>query len=94
MRTKEELAKALSARRATDMLLESTWSDLVSAIGSVSSKNKDELVSLIIKKQSKKLAVFLYKLLENNAKDRAKTRVEGILADDNISISELDELIK
>ena len=94
MRTKEELANALIARKSGSMLSNSAWGDLVSAISAIPAEKRKELVRMIINKQSKQLSVFLYKLLENNARDRARTYIDSVLADDNISIAELDELIK
>lgn len=93
MRTKEEISVILSKRKLPEMVSNSTWADLVSSISSLSQAEKDSLVQLIISGSSKKVGDRLKRALHENAKERAVASVDILLADDNLSLTELDSLI-
>lgn len=93
MRTKEEMAVILSKRLVSQKLSESTWSDLVLAISGSTAQQKEWLVKHIAQNKHKQVGEALHKALVKNAEDRAKLDVDAMLADDTLSLAELDTLI-
>ena len=93
MRTKEEITRILANKHVSTMLQDSNWGDLVNAISSFDAQQKDNFVKLIASGQDKKVGQTLHKALLKDAQDRAKSYVGSMLADDNLSLTELDGLI-
>lgn len=92
-RTKDEMAIILTSRHTRTMFEVSTWSDLVDAIQGATPQQKDHLVQLLIDGKTNIAGKKLRDALQNNAKVRAKTYVDGILADDNLTLQELDSVL-
>lgn len=92
-RSKEELAVILTRKQTDKMFAESTWANLVSAIQAVTGNQKEKLVDMLVNGQSKKAGEALRNLLRKDAQVRAKAHVDSALADDSVSITELDDLL-
>ena len=93
VRTKDEMVNILAQRQLSDMLMNSTWSDLVSAISAYDQQQKNKLVKLIATRKSKLVGELLYQALLDDAKGRALSYVNARLADDSLSLQEIDELL-
>ena len=93
MATKEELAAQLARKRTKQVFRESLWSDLVNSIQSATPSQRDALVQMLIHGEVKKAGDTLRNRLFADAKARAAAQIDAILADDNVSLAELDDLL-
>jgi len=92
-RTKEEMAVLLASKKHSDMFKSSTWADLVRSISGATPQQRQRLVDLLVKGNTKKAGEALRNALLVDAKDRAKAFVDEALIDDSLSLEELDQLL-
>ena len=93
MRTKDEMATLLSRRLVSAKMDDSTWSDLVASIQATTPQEKDWLVKQIAQAKYREVGQALHAALLKDAEERAKTAVNTMLADDTLTLAELDTLI-
>lgn len=93
MRTKEEIAGILAKRKVSDALASSTWADLVASIQLFTPEQRNNFVRLVANGNTKTAGEKLKQALYINAQERARADVDALLADDSLTIGELDSLI-
>lgn len=93
MRTKEQLTTILAKHKKQEKYESSTWQDLVTSIGGAAQTDKDQLLTEILTKNDTQFGYLARMLLESNAEQRAYDAAEAILADDTVSLAELDTLL-
>ena len=92
-RTKEELIVILAKHKKNEFFQSSTWADLVRTIGGTTQAEKDSFMMDIILKKDTAFGYSARMLLEKDAEQRAYDAAEAILADDTVSLTELDTLL-
>ena len=92
-RTKEQIAEILTKRYTRNMMQSSAWGDLVAAVQAATPGDRDVLLNHVKNGRTKQAGIKMQRLLVENAKSRAKTQVDTMLADDSLNLTELDELI-
>ena len=93
MRTKDEMATLLSRKLVSAKMDDSSWSDLVTAIQATTAQEKTWLVKQIAQAKYREVGQALHTALLKDAESRAKTEVDTMLADDTLTLAELDTLI-
>ncbi len=93
MRTKDQIIDILSQRKVSSQMNSSTWNDLVSAIQVYDAQQKERFVKFIIEGRHNEVGRLLQDALLANAEQRAKDEVSAMLADDTLSLTEIDELV-
>ena len=92
-KTKDQIVSILTRKKTGEMLNASAWGDLVSAIQTATPAQKNEIVKQLVSGKSKLAGVTLQGLLNENAKERAKSFVNTALANNSLSLEELDDLL-
>lgn len=92
-RTKEQLAIELAAGKTEEFLKDSTWADLTNAMTSQNPGQKQKLLSTLTNGNTKQAGETLRGWLQKDAEARAKVYVDARLADDSLTITELDEVL-
>ena len=93
MRTKEQLITILANHKKKGLFDSAQWSDLVSAISGIDQTTKDEIVGHLVTGEDTQAGYVLRQLLLTDAEARAETIATDILADDTISLAELDTIL-
>jgi hypothetical protein len=92
-RTKEEIASVLAERKVHQFVKDSVWTDLTGAVQSQGAANRSKLLDLLKTGNVNEAGQLLRDWLADDAKTRAKVYVDNLLADNSLSIAELDELL-
>lgn len=92
MRTKDEMSELLSKRLVSQKLKDSNFGDLVQALQTATQSQKDQLVKKIAGNR-KDVTEILHSALLRNAQERAKADVDIMLANNTLSLDELDTLL-
>jgi hypothetical protein len=92
-RTKEQLAKELASGKTDEFIKNSGWADLTNAILSQNAGQQQKLLKTLINGNTKQSGETLRGWLAKDAEARAKAFVDQRLADDSLTIAELDEVL-
>jgi len=92
-RTREQIIEIVSKILVQRKVEESTWADLVNAVQNINSVDKTNLVRLLAESKDTGAGKILKEALYRNAESRALDEANILLADDTLSISELDRLL-
>ena len=90
MITKEEIIKALANKIVNKVIAETTWADFVASVQALTVEQKGELLSSVKSGERKELANILISALENYSELKSIERVVLMLADDSLSLSEIE----
>jgi len=93
MRTKPEIAKILIDRDASKEAGLATWSNLMSMLSGLSDEKKAYLLGSIISNNGKRVIGLLNKEMMTIAVSRSSTRINAMLADNTITIADMDSLL-
>ena len=93
MRTKDQLRDIIASRLDGRIFHAYKFSDLVSAISSATPAQKQLLVDLLVKGHTKEAGDLLEKALKSKSKTDSITQADNLLADDSLSLTELDNII-
>ena len=92
-RTKDQLAKELAAGKSTEFYKDSTWDDLQNAMASQNNGQKTKVMSMLVNGNVGQVGQTLRDWLHADAEARAKAYVDVRLADGNLDMTELDEVL-
>ena len=92
-RTKEEIADLLAERKFKIMLRTATWADLVSAVAGYPQEQKDKLVAMLVQNRTNEAGQALRRALDIEIRAQARASIDVSLADDLLTLSEIDELL-
>jgi hypothetical protein len=92
--TKEEISQRLAQRKTQEHFKNSTWADLVTAIQSYDAQQRANFVGLLTSGETRKAGVALQKILFENAKGRARTEIDTLLADDTLNLTEISSILR
>ena len=93
MRTKTELSNALAARYADKLFSKSTFAELVSAVQASTSRQKSQLVENLVNGNVEKAGDLLRNALLAEANKNAAMVIDGMLANDTLSLEEIDAIL-
>ena len=93
MRTKEELAIALSDRKSKENFKKANFGTLVSTMQSLSDEDKSKIIDMLLSGNTKRIGSMLSSAVRKKSESDAKEEVDLLLADDLLSLDEIDELI-
>lgn len=93
MRTRQEIIDIIAKILIQKKVEESTWSDLVTAVQGIKQTDRDNLVRLLGESKEAGAGKILKDALYDNAKTRAFDEANQLLADDLLSLAELDRIL-
>lgn len=93
MRTKEEIATILAAHKYRQMLNNATWSQFATALQASSPTVKDEILNFLKNEKYMEAGRRIAGVMKEEAKIRAKVWADTKLADDTLTLAELDEIL-
>lgn len=91
-RTKAEIISDLARRKEKKILQSFGWSDLVAAIQAWNGAERQAFVDMV-KSNNSAATNTIHQALMAKARADAQTLVEGYLADDQLSLTEIDDII-
>ena len=91
--TKEQLITYLTKTKTRKLLEASVWSDLTTALGGLTTEEKDDIAVRIATGAGQAVINKIQSEMETNAEALATTEVTAALADDTLSLAELDSLL-
>lgn len=92
-RTKEQMAQELAAGKTEQFLKDSTWTDLETAMAAQNQGQQTALLNQIINGNFQNVGQMLAGWLRADAEARAKVYVDARMADDVLTMTELDEVL-
>jgi len=93
MRTKEELINMFAKQNARKFLAKTAWADLVKSVQGLSQSEKVDLVNALRSGQAKRAGNIMQKALLADASERSKADVTKKLANDSLSLDEINSLL-
>ena len=91
--TKDQLITWMASRKQKKLLQSADWGDLITAIGDLSAEEKDEIAKQVATGQSVAAVQNLSRIMQTNAMQTAKTEATTALADDNLTLAEMQSLL-
>lgn len=91
--TKDQLITFLARRKAKKLVLETTWSDLVTALGDLTADEKDKIAKAIATGGGLTIVNRLQGVIKDKAIETATAAATAALTDDNLTLLELDDLL-
>jgi len=92
-RTKEELKEAIIANKRTDLFRTANWGLLISTINAFTQEEKDEIIEAIVENNFVQVGSMIATKLNDTLSTTFSTEVDTILADDTITLEELDIIL-
>lgn len=92
--TKDQIIERLATRVVHKIRPTIVWGDLVSAIASSTSAEKDAIVEAIRNKSPSVIGDIIVKIMEVDIKNKAKTNVTQALANNSLNIDELSDILE
>lgn len=93
MRTKAELKKIISDRLVGSFMKSVSIDDLIQVMQSAPQTQKDKFMNFMYSDQEVEAAKMLRKIIELKSKQAADEEASTILADDQLSLEELDKIL-
>ena len=92
-RTKEELKEAIITHKRTDLFRTANWGLLISTINAFTQEEKDEIIEAIVENNFVQVGSMIATKLNDTLSTTFSTEVDTILADDTITLEELDIIL-
>ena len=93
MRTKAELKKIISDRLVGSFMKSVSIDDLIQVMQSSQQTQKDKFMNFMYSDQEVEAAKMLRKIIELKSRQAADEEASTILADDQLSLEELDKIL-
>jgi len=93
MRTKEQLTAILAKKHSQRMLRTAKWNDLALAIKSETPAQRQQLVDCLMDGKIEKAGRRLRNLLIKDIQVKAQDKATMMMADSNLDLTEIDELL-
>ena len=90
--TKDQLIHFISNRRADKLLKSASWSDLTAAVSSLTAQQRDEIAKGVANSNYSSIEP-LRRIIVDTLRNQAQTETATALADDNLTLQELDDLL-
>lgn len=91
--TRNEIVQQIALRLFPEERKLATWSDLVSAVQASTSVQRTQLVKAVIKGSNTEAGEIMVRLMHAELKKKAVTSAETMLADDQLSLAELERIL-
>ncbi|MCU0810610.1 MAG: hypothetical protein MUE59_06170 [Thiobacillaceae bacterium] len=91
--TKDEIKAIIVPRLAARARAELTWGQVKDAVSAAGGAAKADVVAAIVAGNAKQAGALLIALTSAYLKTSAGTTADGLLADDNLSLAELEQVL-
>jgi len=93
VRTKQQLSRILSRRDTSREILSSNFSDLMTALQAFTGREKRQLMTAVKNNHEKRVGNILHRALLGSASSRSTAKIDAMLMDDNLTVTDLDEIL-
>lgn len=88
-KTKEEITDIFAARLFPKNFQALTFTDFTDALTALSANHKTRVLDALLEGRTDKLGILLFEMMKLKGEANALTEAQGLMADDNLTLAEL-----